>query len=273
MNFTDICGAFNRSLSYMGSRKKLILTYAVLLVCGLLVIFFRGIASQSGPWTLMSLTFLPIFISSGFLLALGILLIRIYHDEVKQRPINYWDITAKSWDTVVGASYFSIPILLAYLAVWLVFAVFMLLKAIPGVGDFFAVILAFVPFTLNIATLALCVLSWAILFFVSPLVALRGMDRFRVIEALGQRIKKDPFSHILLAIVGIIPLKIVGFIALLAVWMTEAMCFSCMGPLSRIVESFFIMIPLAAVLTPVTIFFFNFAAETHILLQRNDSKG
>lgn len=273
MNFSDIGNAFNRALSYTFTKTKLLVVYGVLLACGLLTVFFRGLAAQSGSWTLLSLTFLPIFFSIGLLLSVGILLVRVYHDEVKQRPVDYWETAKKSWDILVGAAYFSIPILLGYLVLWLVFAVYMLLKAVPGVGQFFGVVLAFVPFILHLSILALLVISWAILFFVSPLMALRSMDKVRMVEGLFHRIRNDPFSNLLLALVGLIPLAIIGGLAFLAVCLTESICFSCLSPLERILENFFILLPFAAILTLPTIFFFNFAAESHILLQKKPQRG
>lgn len=268
MDLSDVGTAFNRALSYTLNKTKLLLVYGVVLACGLLTVFFRGLAAQAGSWTLLSLTFLPIFFSFGLLLAMGILLVRVYHDEVKQRPVDYWKTTVKSWDTLVGAAYFSIPILLGYLVLWIVFAVYMILKAIPGIGEFFGVVLAFVPFILHLSILALVAISWAILFFISPLIALRGMDKVRMVQGIFQRIQNDPFSHLMLAMIGLIPLVMIGGFAFIALCLTESVCFSCLGPLERVLENFFILLPFAAILTLPTIFFFNFAAETHLLLQK-----
>lgn len=268
MNLSDVGAAFNRALAYTFSKKKLLLVYAVILACGLLTVFFRGLAAQAGSWTLLSITFLPIFFSVGLLLSMGILLIRIYHDEVKQRPVDYWTTASKSWDTIVGAAYFFIPILLGYLALWIIFAIYMILKAIPGIGEFLGVILAFVPFILHLSILALVVISWAILFFVSPLIALRSMDKVRMVEGIFHRLQIDPFSNLILAMLGLVPLAIFGAFAFLALYLTESVCFSCLNPLQRVLENFFILIPFAAILTLPIIFFFNFAAEAHVLLQK-----
>jgi hypothetical protein len=269
MNLSAIGAAFNRALFYTCSKTKLLLVYVVILACGLLTVFFRGLAAQAGSWTLLSLTFLPLFFSVGLLLSMGILLVRIYHDEVKQKPVDYWSTAIKSWDTIAGAAYFFIPILLGYLALWIIFAIYMLLKAVPGIGEFVGVILAFVPFVLHLSILALVVISWTILFFVSPLIALRSMDKVRMVGGLLHRIRNDPFSNLILAALGLVPMAIFGAFAFLALYLTESVCFSCLGPMERVLENFFILIPFAAILTLPTIFFFNFAAEAHILLQKN----
>lgn len=164
MNLSDIQFIFNRAMSHTFCRKKLLLVFIVLALCGLLVIFFRGLSIHAGQWIVMSLTFLPFFVCAGILLSMGILLIRIYHDEIKNKTINYLEILNKSWDVVIGASYFSIPIILSYLLLWILLGIFVLLKQIPAIGDIFAIILAFGPFLLNLGTLVLCLLNLAMLF-------------------------------------------------------------------------------------------------------------
>src|SRR5208337_3939660 len=100
-----------------------------------------------------------IFLCAGFLLAAGVILVRIYHDEVKERPTRYRDIVAKSWEVAIGSSYFSIPIILCYLLLWMLLGIFVLLKEIPGIGDLFGVLLSFGPFLINLGSLLLCVIS------------------------------------------------------------------------------------------------------------------
>ena len=91
MDFQAFSFIFNRALAFTFSKKKLLFVFCILALSGLLVVFFRGFALHAGQWVQLSLTFLPIFICTGILLSMGILLIRIYHDEIKQREINYWN--------------------------------------------------------------------------------------------------------------------------------------------------------------------------------------
>ena len=144
---------------------------------GLLVVFFRGLALHAGQWVQLSLTFLPIFLCTGILLSMGILLIRIYHDEIKKGEANYFSIFSRSWEIIIGASYFAIPIILGYLLLWMLLGIFFLLGEIPAVGEFFSVILSFAPFLINLGTLVLCLLSLSLLFFISPLIAFKGLER------------------------------------------------------------------------------------------------
>src|SRR5262245_8810734 len=128
MNFNHMQLMFNRAVSLSLTKKKFLLVFSVLLLCGVLVVFFRGLALDANEWFLMSLTFLPIFLCAGILLSTGIVLIRIYHDEIKKKKISYKETLSKSLEIMIGAAYFSIPIILSYLLLWMLLGVFFLLK-------------------------------------------------------------------------------------------------------------------------------------------------
>jgi hypothetical protein len=266
MTLTDIQFIFNRAFSLTFERKKLLLAFIVLAFSGLLVVFCRALALNAGPWITLSLTFLPIFLCAGLLLSAGILLIRVYHDEIKQRPFRYRDIAANSWELIIGASYFAIPIILVYLLLWMVLGFFFLLTGIPGLGEFFGVLLAFGPFLINFGSLVLTLLSLSMLFFVAPLLALNGMNRIRVTQILGKRLRKDVFSNLFLGIIALLPLAALFGLLFLSAHLTGGICFTCSNPVYSVVQWFTMMIPFAAVLSPAVVFFFNFAAEAHVLI-------
>lgn len=268
MDFQTLSFIFNRSLSLAFSRKKLFFVFCILASSGLLVVFFRGLALHAGQWVKLSLTFLPIFICTGILLSMGILLIRVYHDEIKQREVHYWQVLARSWEIVMGASYFAIPIIFAYLLLWMLLGIFVLLSEIPAVGEFFSAILSFGPFLINLGTLILCVLSLALLFFIAPLIALKGLEGGAIFQLAIKRLEKDPFANLILLLVALLPLTIIITLLLLAVGLTGSLCLDCNNSLQTILKWFFIMLPFTAFLTPAVIFFFNFAAEAHVLMQK-----
>jgi hypothetical protein len=243
--------------------------FIVLALCGLMVIFFRALAIHAGQWVIMSLTFLPFFLCAGVLLSTGIVLIRVYHDEIKNKSVKYTDILTKSWEIVIGASYFSIPIILSYLLLWMLLGIFVLLTEVPGIGEFFSVILAFGPFILNLGSLVLCFLNLSMLFLVTPIVALKGLNRIRVTQILVKRLREDAFSNIILAVVAMLPLIVFLGLLIFAAFLTETICYGCGNPLHQVLQWFFIMIPFTALLAPAVVFFFNFAAEAHVLIQKN----
>jgi hypothetical protein len=268
MDFQNLSFIFNRSLSLTFSKRKLLFVFCALALSGILVVFFRGLAVEAGHWIQLSLTFLPIFVCTGVLLSTGILLIRVYHDEVKKREVNYREILARSWDIVIGSSYFAIPIILSYLLLWMLLGIFVLLEEIPAVGEFFSVILSFAPFLINLGTLILCILSLGLLFFIAPLIAFKGLERGAVFQLTMKRLEYDPFANLVLLFISLVPLVLVATLLTLAASLTGSVCVECQTPLHTVLKWFFIMLPFTAFLTPAVIFFFNFAAEAHVLMQR-----
>lgn len=270
MNFAEIQTIFNRAAEGTLSLRKLKLTFITLAASGLFVVFCRALAVNANSWLTMSLTFLPIFLLSGVLLSLGIVLTRIYHNEVKNKTRDYKDVLYKSWETILGASYFSIPMILIYLLLWMFLGIFMLLTEIPFIGSFFAVILAFAPFLINLATLILALLVICTLFFVTPIIALKGLNRSLVTQTLVKRLKSDIFSNILLIIIATFPLYIFLALLVFSAILTANFCEPCDNLLKIALQWLFIMIPFTALLSPAVIFFFNFAAESHVLINRSE---
>lgn len=268
MNLNEIQLSFNRALKHTFSKEKLYLVFFILAACGLLAVFFRGLAVSAGEWVSLSLFFVPVFLCAGILLSTGIILIRIYHDEVKGRPFSYKKIVARSWELIIGASYFSVPVILIYLILWMFLGIFMLLKGIPGLGEFMGVVLAFAPFLINFLTLVLFVLNFAVLFYVTPVVALKGLSRHMVTQVLMTRWRSDVFSNLLLLLIAMLPLALLLILLVASAIITGQICVNCTDPVLTVIEWFFVMIPFTALLTPAVIFFFNFAAEAHVLNMR-----
>jgi hypothetical protein len=272
MDFNSIAFVFNRALALSFSKKKLLMVFCILALSGVLIVFFRGLSVNAGEWVQLSLTFLPIFICTGILLSMGIFLIRIYHDDVKNRGENYKSILSNSWEMIIGASYFAVPIILCYLLLWMLLGIFVLLGEIPAVGDFFSLILSFAQFLINLGTLILCVISLGLLFFVAPLIALKDLSRQAVFQSTVKRLEKDPFSNLVLIFLALVPLAFILFLLSIAASLTGSLCIDCHTPVQTTMKWFFFMIPFAAFLTPAVIFFFNFAAEAHVLMQKRNSE-
>lgn len=273
MSLKELPLIFNRALEHTFDRSKWFFTFVVLAVCGVFVVFCRGLATHANPWIAMSLTFLPFFFCSGILLALGVVLIRSYHDQIKKKPVNYLEILSRSWEIALGAAYFTVPIILLYLILWILLGLFLLLRSIPGLGDFFSVILAFAPFIINAATLFLAGCVIGLLFFVSPVIALKGLSRTLISQVLVRRFTGDLYRNLALFKIAMLPLVFyVGFL-LLSLFMTGSLCAGCDDPVHSTLEGFFIMVPFTALLAPAVIFFFNFAAEAHVLTQKNRVEG
>ena len=269
MTLDDLQLMFNRALFLTFNKKKLLCVFSVLAGCGLLAVFFRGLAFTSGYWMSLSLSFLPIFLCSGILLALGIFLVRIYHDEVKGKEVSMRSVFLKSWDILLGAAYFAFPIMLIYLVAWTGLGFFLLLKEIPSIGEPIGVVLSFAPFLLNLFSLLLCVFSLGILFFVAPMIALQGkVPVAQVSEGLMKRIKENVFLNLLMSLVAISPLLISVFLLTLAAFMSGSVSETTVTSLQVALTWFFMMIPFVALLAPSVTFFFQFAAEVHVFFKK-----
>lgn len=272
MTLSDIGKIFNRAWSQTFDKRKLFLMFIVLLFCGLLVVFFHGLSIGANPWIKQSLTFLPFFLCAGVLLSTGIMLIRVYHDEIKQKPVSYQEVFSKSWEIIIGSSYFSIPIILCYLLLWVLTGIFLLFEQTPIVGPTFSTILAFGPFLLNLAAILLCIANVSMLFFAAPVLALKGLNGIRISKNLTQKYNKDIFSNLLLGFIAITPLALVLIILTLAGIMSGLSTLQYSSILFSTLRRFIIMIPFVAFLTPPLIFFFNFSAESHVILLKEVKK-
>ena len=248
------------------SKKKWLLAFPALFLSGLVVVFCHACAIAASDWVSMSLAFLPILLSSGIFLSLGILLIRIYAHEVKQLSVSLRRLLTGSIDLILGTIYLSLPPILLYLLLWIVLGFFYLLRELPGIGTFFGIVFAAGPFLLILASLLLCLFNLGLLFFVAPAIAIQASRRpFKISAAhrIAHLVGGQLFSGLIFFLIASIHLAIVAGLLLVAASLTKG-SFLIGHPL----EWFFIMIPFCAFLTPVVVFFFNFATECHWLLQK-----
>ena len=268
MTFNELDKCFNRSVAFAFSRVKLLITFLSLVLCGILIVFCRGLAFTTGDWIAMSLVFLPIFLSSGVLLSLGVFLIRIYHHEARNIKWNYLKILGSSWQIIIGTSYLALPPLLVYLLLWIVLGIFVLLQEIPAIGQSVGVILAFAPFLLILSSLLLCIVNLLLLFFVSPVIALRPAARLHMARGLLEGLQKNVFSKMVFFFCALFPLALVVGLLSLAAKLAGGSFLDGRHSLSVTLQWFFIMLPFCAILAPGVVFFFNFAAESYNLFQK-----
>jgi hypothetical protein len=232
------------------------------------MVFCRALAKDAGAWMNLSLIFLPILLSSGFLLTLGVLLTRMYVREVKGLTLNLKRLFSGTMDIAIGTSYLSMPPIFLYLCLWIVLGLFFLLKELPLIGPFFNIVLAFGPFLLIFCSLLLCVLSIALLFFVAPAVAHHSIKRLELWLQIWKTVRERPFQSAILFFLGIIPTLLMAGLLSLAATMTN-LSFALSAPSPALaLEWFFMMLPFCALLTPPVIFFFHFAAESYNLLRQ-----
>lgn len=258
MTLTDLSASFNTSLAGAFAWRKSLFLFLVLLFCGLLTTLCKGFAAVSGPWASLILTFFPLFVSTALLLGAQVVMMRAY----RQPDARIRHLFSTSWERLLCASYLALPLLLAYVIVWMFLGIFMLIRGVPYVGSVASLILAFVPFLLFVASLVLLVVTFLLFFVVVPLIEAEGIvEMKRLPAALWEPIRRDVFTYLLGAVVSLVPLLIVWGILSAASGMTRQLVLGGASPFEHVVAQMFILIPFAALLTPAVTFFFNFAAE------------
>ena len=266
MAWKEVETIFNRALSFTFSRRKLIFTIPILLFCGWVSVCFKALGSKANDWLSISMIFMPLFFCSSVLLAAGILLTRVYHHEVKRLPISYRKTLGLSKHLMVEVAYLALPVILIYLALWTLLGIFYLFKEIPLIGEALGVILSFGPFLLLFGFFILSLLSMGVLFFVTPSVSLKSSVQFEILQGVFQRLRFNPFTNIALMFLGILPLALVAGLMAIAANMTGKSFVSVDYSFAVHLGWFFMMIPFSVLLAPAVIFFFNFAAESHVLM-------
>lgn len=263
MTFGEIEKIFNRSLRLSFSKRKWLLVFPILCLCGLITVICRIISFHAGQWVQMSVTFLPVFLCSGLLLGAGIILIRIYHHQVKGLKINYFETIKKSKALFLGVSYLAIPLIFSYLILWMALGFFYLLRAIPSIGDILSSVLAFGPFLLVLGSIVLSLINLLILFFVTPAAALKSNIGLELAKKIVRDLKNSPFQTFLLSLVGLVPLFLVAAMLCLAAIVTQLMYIETQHGFSIALKWLFMMVPFCALLSPSVVFFFNFSAECY----------
>jgi hypothetical protein len=165
-----------------------------------------------------------------------------------------------------------VPLLTAYLVLWFILGLFYLLKNIPAVGEMLGIILSFCPFLLMFGSLLLSLVSLVLLFFMTPWVALKSTMSWELAEDVLKKMSQQPFIHFVLLMLGLLPLIIIIGFLILSATLTGMTFVVTERTWAIALQWFCIMIPFAAILSPVAIFFFNFAAESFAFLQRRTSK-
>jgi len=261
---------FNRSISLSFSKVKCLLMFLALALCGLFSVICRAASFGASQWMVMSLTFLPIFLCSGILLAVGLVLTRLYQAEIQEKKESIFQIFRSSKALFAGIPYLTVPLIFAYLVLWMVLGVFYLLREIPHVGNALGSIFSFGPFLLVFGSIFLGFLSLLTLFFVTPAAAREEALKPKLAETVLGQIRKNPFFSLVMLLIGLAPLLIVSGVLSLATLMTHFLYIGGGSSFTIVVRWFFMMLPFCAILTPAVIFLFNFASETHVLLEEKN---
>lgn len=262
MNLSELEKRFQRAWSHQ-DKKKFLLVFFTCCISGLLVVFSRVLALTSGRWVILSLSFLPMFVSTTLLFALGVLLINLYQMQKEGEELSLGKVVLRSWKSIVSICYITLPLFLVYLLSWLILGIFFLLKEIPGIGDFVGVLLSFGPFLLFLGGLFLAFMSFALLFFLTPYLAKSEELNLELWVSMRRNLKNHLFIHSAFFIVSAIPILFILSFLIAAATLTKISYFSSSSPVLVGLQWFFLMLPFNALLTPFIIFFFNFSLEAY----------
>lgn len=250
-------------------KKKYLVVFFSLCLCGLIVVFSRVIAIQAGGWVKLSLSFAPIFFIGGLLFTLGVFLIKTYQRELKGEVFSFVKVALGSSKTLATVAYITMPMLLLCLLNWLVLGVFFLLKEIPGIGDFVGVFLSFAPFVLILLSLLMVFLNVMLLFFLTPEISKEEALNTKTWKNLFFKLIQNPLISLMSLFVAITPLAFILFFLVFAALLTQISYLPTINPLLIGLKWFFLMLPFNALLAPAIIFFFNFSFECNQLLSES----
>ncbi len=265
----EIAPLFNRALAHSFEKKRSLFLAAMLVISGLLIVLGRSFALYTQGFGDLTLLFVSIFIIFGMLLSASIVVIRLYCHKVKNQTCAFRSTFLDSLEGMLKASYFALPLLLAYLIVWVLLGIFLLLKEIPMVGSFFSVIFAFAPFILIFGAICLLFTAFFALFFFAPPLALQPTLGMKAIfRSTIHQIGSNFSANLLLAVIALIlPAILFGLLWISACWAFRLYAIGPSYPLEQTIQEIVIMIPFVVLLTPAINFFFNFATEAFLLLE------
>jgi hypothetical protein len=267
MRFTELESMAERASRYVFSKTKLLLTALLITACAFLGVLALGVALWSVRWLNVTLFFLPFVVTFLAIMTTGVFIIRSYHDEVTNKEVTYKTILATSWNELIVSAYLFIPFIGLFLLLWLGEACHFFLKPVPIIGPLMDSIFFLGSIFWIFALLLLCLTSCFLIFCISPVIALKSLTRQELLEFAKTELKKSIFLRLFLFSVSIIPLAL----SVLLLWISLASVYT-VSPIHHeslwILYGFIMMLPIALILSPALVFFFNMAAETHILIQK-----
>jgi len=264
MDLQKIPEMFNRALRFAFYMKKLLFTASLLLLAGLVSLFFVALElSLNDPWLKTGLAFFPFFINFGIFLAGAPVMIHTYSEEVagRGRSLSYLKVALSRFDVIIRAASLAPLLLILYLLLWFFLGFYLILQEIPLIGLFFSAIFAFVPFVIYLLIGLFMVACIAFLFFASPKFHLKKEINVKDLLEIWRGIKVEPFQALLAFFLGIVPKLLLSFLLYFAFRLTLLCCDGGHLPLFTVIHSFMILLPMTVVLAPAVAFFFHFAFE------------
>lgn len=263
ISFAEVEAMFNRAWSHAFTGSKLALTFLFLASLGFLMSIFHISDLQCGPWLSVALIFVPVLICCGVLMGLGGVLIQAYQTETQDESIDIWNHARSSWQTLATSCLFALPFTVVALILWVLTGLVYALETLPTVGPFFTVILAFAPPLLLLILFGILLLVVLMLFFVTPDIVNTELSPLELTRRAAKRMKGSIFVNLLLILLAFAPSLLAWLAYACVLDLSEIHLAPRMPLMVQMLQEFFIFLPLLALLTPATIYFFNFSAEIY----------
>ncbi len=271
MKFSDLESMCQRASLHTLGKTKVSVTTLALLLSGLFCLFCLSLATNAQPWMALALGFLPLFITPAILMGLGVVLIRSFHDEVKQRDSGIAALFVQSWDAAIRASFIFVPLLLTFLVAWIAEGIFLLVQQLPFIGEIIATLLAFVPFLLNLGAVLLSLTGLYLLFVLTPSMSLKSFAAEGMLEQILVSCRRHVLLRCTMLLVSLLPFLLSCGLLAIAGKVTASVLTSSPNDLQFLIQCFVMMIPMGVILAPSVIFFFNMATETEIYLLKQST--
>lgn len=250
--------SFNSALISSLSVRKSLLVFATLLFSALMILFFSLLGLYLPMWLAFPLKVISLLAVIGLLFGLETFLILILHKEEEGGIFSYPKLLIEKGETVLKGMVLCLPMLALFTLFWAGISLFILLKAIPYLGTFFAVFLAFIPYLFSLGIVFLFVFALLVAFYVIPDLAASNQVRVKVV---AKRVLSDPFTHLLCLFVPTSLGWMVWRLLMSAAHLTKIFIPFAPDSLENLFQSFFIFIPVALIFTPVTLFFTHFVSQ------------
>jgi hypothetical protein len=265
-SWNDIEKMFNRAFKLSFVQQKIFLVTPFLVICSCIFTLCCGHSEEHLSWMRVHLLCLPLFMSLGLLLMVGLVVSRAYQQELEGLIFRVNDIIKDSMPLLQQLSYLAMSFLILYNVLWTLLGGYEIIRSIPLLGVLVETLFAYIPFLLLFSIGILGCLGILHLFCLPPLLVFRSNLRWRSLRLVWERIAFSPFTNALLLLIALAPFACMLSILLCAVQLSGHSTVQSYSLINHI-KLFTIALPLSMLIAPLVIFFFHFSVESHLWLQ------
>lgn len=265
MNWDQIEEAFSRSWGAVISLKYFLFVFPCVFACGALTILCWGLSYHTTPWISVTLQFVPLFVASAVLMTVGIVVSRLYIDKIQRQSTDISSLLLRAVHILRSIAIFAFPLLCLYLICWVGMGALFLLKLLPWVGEFLSIFLSIGPFVFILCSLLVAVMSLALSFFLSPILAVQQTS---VQQILAQIWQGRILTGVVFFLIAAFPLAVSTLLLVSSAMLTDTAFFLTDSSLFIVMQRILLLLPCSFLVSPAIVFFFHFATESFLLCKR-----